>query len=820
MILCGFQPTTFVSNCLIQMYVECLHLDSACKVFDKMSQRDVISYNSIISGYASCGEMGIARRFFHEMPERDVVSWNSMISGFLQNGECQKSIGVFLEMGRFGVGFDRASFSVVLKACAFLEEFDVGVQIHGLVVKFGFDIDVVTGSALLAMYAKCKRLDDSLSVFTHLPDKNWVSWSAMIAGCIQNNRSIEGLELFKEMQRVGVGVGQSIYASLFRSCAGLSALKLGKELHSHALKSAFGSDVIVGTATLDMYAKCSRMTNAQTVFNLMPKRSLQSYNALIVGYSRSDRGFQALQSFQLLLKTGLGFDEITLSGALNACASIRGYWEGLQVHGLAVKRISMSNICVANAILDMYGKCRALAEASDLFDMMERRDAVSWNAIIAAYEQNGIEEETLALFASMLCSRVEPDDFTYGSVLKACAGLQALNTGMEIHTRIIKSGMGFDSFVGAALVDMYCKCRMIEEAGKIHDRTEQKTMVSWNAIISGFSLLQQSEDAHRFFSRMLEMGIKPDNFTYAAILDACANLATVGLGKQMHAQIIKLELQSDVYICSTIVDMYSKCGNMQDSQLMFEKAPNRDFVTWNAMLCGYAHHGLGEEALQLFECMQLENVKPNHATFVSVLRACAHMGLVDLGLHYFDVMLSEYSLDPQVEHYSCMVDILGRSGRIDEAWKVIQEMPFEADAVVWRNLLSVCKIHGNVEVAEKATSALLQLDPQDSSACILLSNVYADAGMWGNVSEMRKMMRHNKLKKEPGCSWVEVKDEVHTFLVGDKGHPRHEEIYEKLGVLIGEMKSAGYIPDIDFLLDEEVEEHEQLEELRACAYCL
>uniref|UniRef100_A0A6N2L0S0 Uncharacterized protein n=1 Tax=Salix viminalis TaxID=40686 RepID=A0A6N2L0S0_SALVM len=810
MIFFGFEPTTFVSNCLIQMYVKCLHLDYACKVFDKMYLRDVVSYNSIISGYASCGEMEIARKFFYEMPERDVVSWNSMISGFLQNGECRKSIDVFLEMGRCGVGFDRASFAVVLKACGALEECNVGVQVHGRLVKFGFDSDVVTGSALLGMYAKFKRLDDSLAVFSELPEKNWVSWSAMIAGCVQNDRNVEGLELFKEMQGVGVGVSQSIYASLFRSCAGLSALKLGKELHSHALKSAFGTDIIVGTATLDMYAKCGRMADAQKVLNSMPKCSLQSYNAIIVGYARSDRGFQALKSFQLLLKIGLGFDEITLSGALNACASIRGDLEGRQVHGLAVKSISMSNICVANAILDMYGKCKALAEASDLFDMMERRDAVSWNAIIAACEQNGNEEETLAHFASMLHSRMEPDEFTYGSVLKACAGRQALNTGMEIHTRIIKSGMGFESFVGAALVDMYCKCGMVEKADKIHDRTEQKTMVSWNAIISGFSLLQQSEDAHNFFSRMLEMGVKPDNFTYAAVLDTCANLATVGLGKQIHAQIIKQELQSDVYICSTLVDMYSKCGNMQDSQLMFEKAPSRDFVTWNAMLCGYAHHGLGEEALKLFERMQLVKVKPNHATFVSVLRACAHMGLVDKGLHYFDVMLSEYGLDPQAEHYSCMVDILGRSGRIDEALNLVQKMPLEADAVIWRNLLSVCKIHGNVEVAEKATGALLQLDPQDSSACVLLSNIYADAGI--------KMMRHNKLKKEPGCSWIELKDEVHTFLVGDKGHPRHEEIYEKLGVLIGEMQPVGYIPDFDVLIDEEVEQHEQLQELRTCAY--
>ncbi|KAM1964070.1 hypothetical protein ACFX15_044578 [Malus domestica] len=232
----------------------------------------------------------------------------------------------------------------------------------------------------------------------------------------------------------------------------------------------------------------------------------------------------------------------------------------------------------------MYGKCGDLFGASRVLDEMVVRDAVSWNAIIAAYGQNEIEKETLSFFVSMLRSRMEPDEFTFGSVLKACAGRLSLNYGMEIHSRIIKSGMGMNLFVGGALVDVYCKCGMMEEAEKIHDRTEEQIMVSWNAIISGFSLLKQNEEAQRFLPLMLEMGAEPDNFTYATVLDTSANLATVGLGRQIHAQIIKHELQSDVYITSTtIVDMYSKCGNMQDSHLMFKKAPKRDAVTWNAM---------------------------------------------------------------------------------------------------------------------------------------------------------------------------------------------------------------------------------------------
>ncbi|KAL9297351.1 hypothetical protein ACSQ67_023247 [Phaseolus vulgaris] len=808
MIVTGFVPNIYVANCLIQFYCKGSNMGYAFNVFDRMPERDVISWNTMIFGYAGVGNMGFAQSLFDTMPERDVVSWNSLLSCYLHNGANRKSIEIFVKMRSLKITLDYASFAVVLKACSGIEDYGLGLQVHCLAIQMGFENDVVTGSALVDMYSKFKKLDDAFKVFREMPERNLVCWSAVIAGYVQNDRFIEGLKLFKDLLKVGMGVSQSTYASVFRSCAGLSAFKLGTQMHGHALKSDFGYDSIVGTATLDMYAKCGRMSDAWKVFNMLPSPPRQSYNAIIVGYARQDQGFKALEIFQFLQRTYLGFDDISLSGALTACSVIKGHLEGIQLHGLAVKCGLEFNICVANTILDMYGKCGALMEACLIFDEMERRDAVSWNAIIAAHEQNKEIDKTLSLFVSMQRSAMEPDDFTYGSVVKACAGQQALNNGMEIHGRIIKSGMGLDCFVGSALVDMYSKCGMLKEAEKIHDRLEEQTTVSWNSIISGFSSQKQSENAQIYFSQMLEMGVIPDNFTYATVLDICANMATVELGKQIHAQILKLQLHSDVYIASTLVDMYSKCGNMQDSRLMFEKAPKRDYVTWSAMICAYAYHGLGEEAIKLFEEMQLLNVKPNHTVFISVLRACAHMGYVDRGLHYFQKMLSDYGLDPHMEHYSCMVDLLGRLGQVNEALKLIESMPFEADDVIWRTLLSNCRMQGNIEVAEKAASYLLQLDPQDSSAYVLLSNVYANAGIWSEVAKIRSIMKSCKLKKEPGCSWIEVRDEVHTFLVGDRAHPRSEEIYEQTNLLVEEMKWAGYVPYIDFLLDEEVEEQD------------
>ncbi|KAJ8426777.1 hypothetical protein Cgig2_034036 [Carnegiea gigantea] len=650
---------------------------------------------------------------------------------YLQNENHQKCVDIFLQVIGGGAPFDHTTLAVVLKCCSFLENYDMGIQIHGLAVKMGFDGDMVSGSALVDMYAKCKYLDDSLKFFWGMPQKNWVCWSAIIAGFIQNDKFIDGLELFKEMQRQGVGVSQSTYASVFRSCAGLSALRLGCQLHAHALKNKFGTDIIVATATLDMYAKCQRSADSRRVFNSLPIRSVQCYNAMIVGYIQNGQGSETLLLFQLLRTSGLHFDEISLSGTFTACAVTKELPAGCQLHGLAIKNNFESNVCVANAILDI--------------------------------------------------------------VLKAAAGEKTTKWGMEIHCRAIKSGMGYHSFVGSTLVDMYCKYGMVHEGMKLHYRLEEQNIVSWNAIISGYLLQDENEEAQRFFALMLEMGMQPDNFTYATVLDTCANLATVGLGKQIHAQIIKHEMQSDVYVVSTLVDMYSKTGNMQDSHLMFTKAQKRDFVTWNAMICGYAYHGFAEEALKVFEDMKMENVRPNHATFVAVLRACGHMGLVQEGWDYFCSMPS-YGLDPQLEHYSCMVDMLGKSGQVGKALKLIEDMPFEADDVIWRTLLSVCKMYGNVEVAEKAANSILQLDPHDSSVYILLSNIYADAGMWGKVSGLRMAMRENKVKKEPGCSWIEVMGDVHTFLANEKAHPRREEIFKELNLLYGEMRLIELLP--------------------------
>ncbi|EPS63127.1 hypothetical protein M569_11659 [Genlisea aurea] len=788
MTVSGFMPTVFVFNCLMQMYVKCSVLECARKVFDQMPERDRVSWNKMIYGYSNSGKVEQAQWYFDLMPEKDVVSWNSLISGYVQNRDFLKSLHIFISMGKEGIRYDETTFAIVLKVCSSLENYILGIQLHGIVTKTGFEIDLVASSALLDMYAKCNSLDESIRFFDAMPVKNWVSWSAMIAGCVQKDDPFRGLKFFKEMQRDGIGVSQSTYASVFRSAAGLSALRLGRQLHGHALKRDFLTDAIVGTAVLDMYSKCDDLTSARKVFNSLTDLDLQSYNALITGCSRAGLGSEGVDLFRLLLRSEFGFDGVSLSGAFSSCSVMKGRFEGSQLHGLVIKTPFRHDVCVANATLDMYGKCGMLREARRVFDEMQQRDAVSWNAVIAACEQNEDGETMTALFLSMLRFGFDPDAFTYGSVLKACAGCRVPNRGREIHGRVIKSGMGSDSFVGGVLVDMYCKSGCVGEAEKLHRLMKEPSLVSWNAIISGFSSNEDSEGAQNFFSRMLETGARPDAFTYAAILDTCSNVANSGLGRQIHGQIVKGELHSDPYIVSTLVDMYSKCGDMDDAVLVFDRSSKRDFVAWNAMICAYAHHGRGMEALRVFETMQLRKVTPNRTTFLSVLRACAHVGRADEASRYFDLMRTGYGIEPELEHYSSMVDALGKCGRLADALNLIREMPFEADDVMWRTLLSVCKANGNVEAAESAANSLLEMDPNDPSAYVLLSNVYADAGMWGEVAKIRRTMRDWGMKKEPGCSWIEVQSEVHMFLAGDRAHPKCREIYENLKLLIWEIR--------------------------------
>jgi len=361
-----------------------------------------------------------------------------------------------------------------------------------------------------------------------------------------------------------------------------------------------------------------------------------------------------------------------------------------------------------------------------------------------------------------------------------------------------------------AMISCYVCRGKLDDARRMFDRMPNRNRVSWTSIIAGYAQDGNGEEALKVFGKMKWAGVKPDQITFASVLDACACIAALEQGKQVHKCIIKMGFESDLYVGNTLVTMYAKCGILENARHLFDNMSEQNVVSWNSMIACYAQHGHGQEAIGLFEQMQGVGTKPDGITFVSLLSACSRAGLVEEGWHYFDSMDKDYHIVAGAEHYACMVDLLGRSGMLDEAKDFIDRMPIQPSAAVWGSLMGACRIHVNLELGKYAAERLLQLEPTMAAPYVLLSNIYAVAGRWDNVAKIRTMMKDRGVKKKPGLSWIEVKNRVHTFVAEDRSHPQTKEIYAMLGRLSKKMEEVGYLPDTDCVLhnmDEENKEH-------------
>jgi pentatricopeptide repeat protein len=338
----------------------------------------------------------------------------------------------------------------------------------------------------------------------------------------------------------------------------------------------------------------------------------------------------------------------------------------------------------------------------------------------------------------------------------------------------------------------------------------KRDVISWNAVIGGYVANNYSKEAFDFFSKMREEGLKPDRITYISILKACSSPAFLQQGKEIHTQAAEAALSSDVSIGNALVNMYAKCGSMEDAQQVLDNMSFRDVISWNAVIGGLAQHGRGQDALGIFEQMEREGVNPDAVTFVNVLSACSHAGLVEEGHKFFYVMSQNYGIVPTNEHYGCMVDLLGRAGHLNEAENLIKDMPLEANATVWGALLGACRVHSDLMRAERAAENYLKIDPENAAVYVTLSQLYAASGLWDSAAKVRKLMDDRGLKKEPGRSWIEVEGEVNSFVAEDRSHPQSTEIFAKLDGLIQSMKKEGYVPDTRFVAHD-VDEQEKEE---------
>ncbi|XP_057836235.1 pentatricopeptide repeat-containing protein At2g13600 isoform X2 [Cryptomeria japonica] len=794
MIKCGCLTGSFLFNCLLYKYAKSGILEDARQVFDRMPERDVVSWNSMITGYVQCRHDTEALRLFCKL-QRDgltpsqptfvnllvaCANTEALQYGYILNGCVEEGLKLVRNIVRVGVKVSQFGFSGVLSVCVGSEFGEQGKQLQAYILKIGFINDVSIGNALISMYAKSKSMEDASKVFYVLWSRDIVSWNTMISGYAQNGNADIGVKIFFEMQLAGVKPNQSTISSFVTSCAGIKCLEKTRQIHAQIKKVVGDLDISAENAILSMYVRCGSIDYAHHTFQKMVERNSISWNTMIAGYTQYGFGKEALHLFNEMQWEGVKVNHVTISSALNACSSLVSLELGKELHSVIVKSGLERNIFIENALLIMYEKCGNVEDAFRIFTKMPERDVVSWNMMIGGYAQNGHSKAGLDLFWKMQQAGIILNRFTLANVLSACSGSKDLGKGQQVHAYIVKCRFQFDVTLMNALVTMYNKCGSVREAYELFTEMTIEDAITWSAMIAGFSRYGYSKEALELLCQMHHAGIKMHQMTFASVLKACGNLAALEQGKQFHAQIIRNGMESDISVDNSVITMYSKCANIEDARRVFENMAGQDIVSWNAMIAGFAHHGQGKEALELFGKMQLAGIKPDHITYVGVLSACSHVGLVEKGYRYFNSMERDYGIIPREEHYSCMVDLLARAGQLVDAELFINKMPFEPGSLVWRTLLGACRLHCNVELGERAAARLLKLESQDMSTYVLLSNIYASAGRWDDRANLRKLMKDKRMIKDPGCSWIQVKNTMHTFFARERSLAETEQIFAEL----------------------------------------
>lgn len=652
-------------------------------------------------------------------------------------------------------------------------------------------------------------------------------------------------------------------SSLLKLCCDTRNLPQAKKLHCRIIKTVTNPETILFNNLINAYSRLGNLEYASNVFDQIPQPNLFSWNAILSAYSKAGHVIQVQEKFNLMsvrdgvswnclisayagrrlvmesvdaynlmLKDGTGnLNRITFSTMLILSSNAGCIDLGRQVHGHILKFGFSEYVFVVSPLVDMYSKaglirdarlvfdempernlvlhntmvtgllrCGLVEESKMLFHNMKEKDSISWTTMITGLTQNGLEGEAIAFFREMGSKGLEIDQFTYGSVLTACGSLLAVDEGRQVHAFAMKSNYIGNIFVGSALVDMYCKCKHVHYAERVFSRMARRNVVSWTAMLVGYGQNGFSEDAVRVFRDMQRNGIEADDFTLGSVISSCANLASLEEGSQFHCLALVSGFVPWLTVSNALISLYGKCGNVEDSSRLFSEMSYRDEVSWTALVSCYAQFGKAYETIDLFEKMLAFGFKPDGVTFIGVLSACSRAGLVEKGKHYFESMVEEHCVTPIADHYTCMIDLLSRSGRLEEAKSFINNMPITPDAIGWSTLLSSCRFQGNLEIGKWAAESLMELEPQSPASYVLLTSMYAAMGKWDGVAQLRKGMRERGVKKEPGFSWIKYKNRVHIFSADDHSSPYLDQIYAELENLNSRIISEGYVPDISSIL--------------------
>lgn len=599
------------------------------------------------------------------------------------------------------------------------------------------------------------------------------------------------------MRAAGKRPDRNVFPSMLKTCAHLRDLRFGEAVHGCVIRLGLDSDLFTGNALMNMYVKLESL-NARNVFD---------------GCSEPKASFE-FDKYVNETEDAVKENDFSNENASNELAHFSER-RLMIVDQEAIRNDTVKNtvdcsdgeIAVVDSLIERRKKGAYQGDSvGKVFEFMPVRDVVSWNTVIGGHVQNGLYEEALSTVRDMGRGDLKPDSYTLSTILPIFAKFVDVMKGKEIHGYAIRHGSDKELFIGSSLIDMYANCMLLEDSYKVFSLSPRKDTVSWNSIIAVCVQNARFDDGLNYFREMLKADIEPVASSFSSIIPACAHLTTLCLGKQLHGYIIRRGFDDNIFVASSLMDMYAKCGYIRVARWIFYKMEFQDTVSWTAMIMAYAMHGHAREAISFFKKMEIEGVKPNSRSFLAVLTACSHGGLVDEARKHFETMTQNYAIPPGLEHYAAVSDLLGRAGRLDEAYEFVCNMHIKPTEAVWSSLLSACRVHKNVELAEKVAREILRIDPHSVSAYVLLSNVYVVAGRWKDAAKLRMSMRRKGVKKKAACSWIEVKNKVHVFGTGDENHPDYPKINKALQDIMERMQLEGYVPDTNMVLHDVDEE--------------
>ncbi|XVF54121.1 hypothetical protein PTKIN_Ptkin05aG0155600 [Pterospermum kingtungense] len=738
----------------------------------------------------------------HKPQNKRGVSMDNLIMKFTEQGFFKDAISVYLRMLRNGLQVQYFKFfPCLIKAFGGLSEVKRSRQIHGHVLKLGFSADIYVVNALLGMYFKCGEIEDAVKMFDKMIERDLVSWNSMISGFCQSENYFDSLMMFCVMVKEhGVLPNRVGCLSALSSCASIDSSIHGREIHGFLLKSGLEIDDFLVTGLIEMYMKCGDVRNAEHVFSIVNEESVRTntviWNVMITGYVSNECLSKAKELFVKMLELGIKPDSATMVALLVVCAQLSDLSIGKQIHRLILAFGLENDTRVETALIEMYFKCCDPEAGFKIFRRSQNDNLVTWGAVISNSAQSDCPFVALDLFCKFMLRYGFPDSMMLLAVLRSCSSLALKSKGMEIHCLAVKTGFVSDIYIGSALVDMYGKCGDIESAQNVFSGLHWRDLVSWNALLCGYSQKEWADEALAAFHDMQCEGHIPNSVTIACILSICAHFSVRNMCKEVHCFLIRQEWMSNVLLANSLVAAYAKCGDIKSSWIIFERMHERNQVSWNTIISALGMHGHADKMLVSFENMEQAGMKPDQITFTALLSACSHAGRVDMGCKFFQSMVEEYKLQPQVEHYTCMVDLLGRAGHLNQAYDLITAMPCDPDDCIWGSLLGSCRRHGDDKLAKVVANHIFKLDATSIGYRVLLANLYEDLGKVSEVAKARSEIKDKGLKKQPGCSWIEVDNKIHIFVAGDCSDHQSEEIYSVLDNLTLEMKRAGYVPHL------------------------